>query len=82
MISEVISTGVTYVTVMAKDPDLSAMEGEVGFEMQKWRLYKGLACSSGEKKVVLGLNLCGKLSVLPLVQASNSSHFNGQFYGC
>lgn len=82
MISEVISTGIIYVTVMAKDPDLSAMEGEVGFEMQKWRLYKGLVCSSGEKKVLLGLNLCGKLSVLPLVQASNSSHFNGQFYGC
>lgn len=55
MISEVISTGVTYVIVMAKDPDLSAMEGEVGFEIQKWRLYKGLACSSGEKKSGFGL---------------------------
>lgn len=67
---------------MVKDPDLKAMEGEAGFETQKWRLYKGLEGSSGKKKVLLGLNLCGKLSVLPLVQASNSSHFNGQFYGC
>lgn len=55
MISEVISTGVIYVTVMAKDPYLSTMEGEVGFEIQKWRLYKGLACSSGEKKSGFGL---------------------------
>lgn len=50
MISEVISTGGIYVTVMVKDPDLKAMEGEAGFEMQKWRLYKGLEGSSGKKK--------------------------------
>lgn len=67
---------------MVKDPDLKAKEGETDFEMQKWRLYKGLEGSSEGKKVHLGWNLCGKLSVLPLVKASNSSHFNGQFYGC
>lgn len=83
MITDVISTASIYVTFMVKDPDLNVMEGETDFEMQKWRLHNGLEGSSGKKKKVhLGLDLCGKLSVLPLVQASNSSHFNGQFYGC
>lgn len=83
MISQVISTAGIFATMMVKDSNLKAMEGETDSDIQKWRLYKGLEGSSGKKKrVCLGLNLCGKLSVLPLVQASNSSHFNGQFYGC
>lgn len=55
IISQVISRpACTYLTLMVKNPDLKSMEGEAGFGIQKWRLYKGLEGSSG-KKVHLGL---------------------------
>jgi len=45
---------VSFSLLWYKGPDLKPMEGEGGFDIQKWRLYKSLEGSSG-KKVHLGL---------------------------
>lgn len=43
--------------VWYKDPDVKSMEEEGGFEIQKWRLYKGVEGSFG-KKSAFGLKTC------------------------